>query len=133
MVPPVALGDLSTDEQPQPVSADPALQRPCRATNSSTRSIARLVRVSAAWVKQADIIDGTRRVTTNLTTKREDRWRKQAICAEHIADSGTSERPRVFQRYSDAQTPNTRSTTHYRRIKAHAIERQRRIHVLLIL
>ena len=76
MVPPVALGDLSTDEQSQPVSADPALQRPCRATNSSTRSIARLVRVSAAWVKQADIVDGTRRVTTNLTTKREDRWRK---------------------------------------------------------
>ena len=100
MVPPVALGDLSTDEQSQPVSADPALQRPCRAINSSKRSIARLVRVSAAWVKQADIIDGTRRVTTNLTTKREDRWRKQAICAEHIADSGTPERPRVFHGWS---------------------------------
>jgi hypothetical protein len=35
------------------------------------------------------------------------------------------------KRYSDAQTPNARSTTHYRRVKAHAIETQGRPHVLL--
>jgi hypothetical protein len=55
--------------------------------------MARRVRECGLEVKQADVFGGKRRMTTNLTTKPEDRWRKQAIRAEFIADCGIAEVP----------------------------------------
>jgi hypothetical protein len=57
---------------------------------------------------------------------------KIRILAEDLRNCHTVGDKIYNKRYSDAQTPNARSTTHYHRVKAHAIEGQRRPHVLLL-